>query len=95
MGIGGAIFLIAVGAIIAFGVDADIGWLELNVVGWVLMLAGVAGLILTLWFWQNRRRTAVHPVPVEDDRTVVDEHGVIHDRGAAVEERYHYRNTAR
>jgi protein-S-isoprenylcysteine O-methyltransferase Ste14 len=59
MGIGGSIFLIAVGAIIAFGVHVQLGWLDLRVVGWVLMLAGVVGLILTLWFWNSRRRRVV------------------------------------
>ena len=48
MGIGASIFLIALGAIFAFAVDANLGWLNLNVVGWVLMLAGVAGLLTTL-----------------------------------------------
>ncbi|TCB93496.1 hypothetical protein E0H26_22295 [Micromonospora zingiberis] len=81
MGIGGSIFLIAVGAIFAFAVEADLGWLNLSVVGWVLMLAGVAGLIMTLYFWNSRRRTVVAPVreervvaeravPVQDDRVV-------------------------
>ena len=37
MGIGGSIFLIALGAILAFAVEADLGWLDLSVVGWVLM----------------------------------------------------------
>jgi hypothetical protein len=59
VGIGGSIFLIAVGAIFTFALDANVGWLDLDVVGVVLMLAGVAGLILTLWFWQSRRRTTV------------------------------------
>jgi hypothetical protein len=44
MGIGAGIFLIAIGAIFAFAVDANLGWLNLNVVGWVLMLTRVAGL---------------------------------------------------
>ena len=57
MGIGGSIFLIALGAILAFAVNADIGVLDLNIVGWVLMLAGLVGLVLTVWFWQSRRRT--------------------------------------
>jgi Domain of unknown function (DUF6458) len=61
MGIGGSIFLIAVGAIFAFAVEADLGWLDIRVVGWVLMVAGLVGLILTLWFWQNRRRTVITP----------------------------------
>ncbi|GGM43631.1 hypothetical protein GCM10011608_30470 [Micromonospora sonchi] len=65
MGIGGSIFLIAVGAIFAFAVQADLGWLNLNVVGWVLMLAGVAGLIVTLHFWNSRRRAVVAPAPAE------------------------------
>ena len=73
MGIGGSIFLIAVGAILAFAVHVSVGWLSLNVVGFVLMIAGVVGLLLTLWFWSNRRRTvATTPVPVERER-VVDE----------------------
>ncbi|MFC0530351.1 DUF6458 family protein [Phytohabitans kaempferiae] len=75
MGIGGSIFLIALGAILAFAVEFDLGWLDINVVGWVLMVAGFAGLVLTLWFWQNRRRaatTVVEPtervVPVQTER---------------------------
>ena len=59
MGIGGSVFLIAVGAIIAFGVHANLGVLNLQVIGWVIMLAGVFLLILTLWFWNNRRRAVV------------------------------------
>jgi hypothetical protein len=59
MGIGGSIFLIALGAILAFAVEFDVGWLDINVVGWVLMAAGFAGLVLTIWFWQSRRRTIV------------------------------------
>jgi uncharacterized iron-regulated membrane protein len=65
VGIGGSIFLIAVGAILAFAVHVSVGWLSLNVVGFVLMIAGVVGLLLTLWFWSNRRRTVTTPVPVE------------------------------
>ena len=61
MGIGGSIFLIALGAILAFAVDASLGFLDLYVVGWVLMLAGVVGLILTMWYWRSRRQTVVRP----------------------------------
>ncbi len=59
MGIGGSIALIAIGAILAFGVNVSVGWRDLWVVGWVLMLAGVVGLVLTLWFWSSRRRRTV------------------------------------
>jgi uncharacterized membrane protein len=64
MGIGGSIFLIALGAILAFAVNANIGVLDLNIVGWVLMVAGLAGLVITIWFWQSRRRTVVTQRPV-------------------------------
>jgi hypothetical protein len=71
VGIGGAIFLIAIGAILAFAVHLDTGWLDLNVVGWVLMLAGLAVLGFTVYFWQDRRRRR-RPSIVEETRLVHD-----------------------
>jgi hypothetical protein len=60
MGIGGSIFLIAVGAIIRFGVrNQTLGPLDLHVIGVVLMLAGLAGLLITLWVWNSRKRRVV------------------------------------
>ncbi len=59
MGIGASIFLLALGAILAFAVEADISGLDIGVIGWILMLAGLVGLIITLAFWSNRRRTVV------------------------------------
>ena len=56
MGIGVGIFLIALGAILTFAVDWTVSGLDLKAVGWVLMTAGVIGLILFFYFW-NRRRT--------------------------------------
>ena len=73
MGIGGSIFLIALGAILAFAVHVSVGWLSLNVVGYVLMIAGVVGLLLTIWFWSNRRRTVVTPPPADPRDSIVDE----------------------
>ncbi|WP_433393912.1 DUF6458 family protein [Micromonospora sp. KLBMP9576] len=95
MGFGGSIFLIALGAIFAFAVEADLGWLNLAVVGWVLMLAGVAALLITLHFWNSRRRTVVaapargqrvvaeQVVPVQDDR-VVEEYREVRRPGRTV-----------
>ena len=40
MGIGGGIFLVAIGAILAFAVRANFSWLDVHVVGWILMLSG-------------------------------------------------------
>jgi hypothetical protein len=56
MSIGASIFLIAVGAIFAFAVHADLGWLDLQAVGWVLILAGLAGLVITQVVRSRRRR---------------------------------------
>jgi hypothetical protein len=55
MGIGVGTLLIVVGAILTFAVDATVAGLDLDVVGWILMLAGVAGLVL--FVVRNRRGT--------------------------------------
>lgn len=57
VGIGTGIFLIALGAILSFAVEFSIGWLDLNVVGWVLMLAGLAVLVITVLYSRRTRRT--------------------------------------
>ena len=56
MGIGGGIFLIALGAIVTFAIHVDVSWIDLRVVGWVIMMAGATILAFTIWFWQDRRR---------------------------------------
>lgn len=59
MGIGVSILLIAIGAILTFALNVSVGFLDLDVVGWVLMAAGVVGLILTTVIWAPRRRQVV------------------------------------
>jgi Na+/proline symporter len=61
MGIGIGIFLIAVGAILTFAVHATVVGLDLKVIGWILMLSGVAGLIFFIYFWNRRRPTGAVP----------------------------------
>jgi hypothetical protein len=53
MTIGGSLFLIAVGAILALAVTASVAGIDLQTVGWILMVVGVVGLILGL-FMMNR-----------------------------------------
>lgn len=55
MGIGVGILLIVVGAILTFAVNATVDGLNLDVVGWILMLAGAAGLVLFIYLWQRGR----------------------------------------
>ncbi|MDO8308674.1 MAG: DUF6458 family protein [Actinomycetota bacterium] len=59
MGIGFSIFLLAVGAILAFAVNATVAGLDISIVGWILMAAGVIGLILTMVVLAPRRRRTV------------------------------------
>jgi beta-lactamase regulating signal transducer with metallopeptidase domain len=60
MGIGTSLFLIAVGAILYFAVNADISGLEISTIGIILMVIGVVGLLISLFFLsQSRDRTVV------------------------------------
>jgi hypothetical protein len=71
MGIGVSIFLIAVGAILAFAVNADVSGLDIAVVGYILMIVGVIGLIMTAFIW-GPRRTATRGDVVEERRVYDD-----------------------
>jgi hypothetical protein len=54
MGIGAGILLIAVGAILAFAVNWHVSGLDLQVVGWILMVVGIFGVALFFTFWNRR-----------------------------------------
>lgn len=70
MGIGASIFLIAVGAILTFALELELAGIDIDVVGWILMIAGVLGLIMTLTIFGPRRRatTTVTEEPTEYHR---------------------------
>ena len=71
MGIGTSIFLIAVGAILYFAVNADISGLEVSTVGLILMIVGILGLVISIYMLSvASRRRPVEPVdgPVVRDR---------------------------
>jgi hypothetical protein len=72
MGLGVGLLLIAVGAILVWGVTSDIGSVNEDAIGWILMIVGAAGVLLSLLFWSSwggpgyfGRRRATY---VEDDR---------------------------
>lgn len=48
MTIGGSIFLIAVGAILAFAVTASVAGISLTIAGYILIAAGALGLLMSL-----------------------------------------------
>lgn len=56
MGIGAGVFLLALGAILAFAVEYEVAGVDLTVVGWILMGAGLLGVLLSLLVWGPRRR---------------------------------------
>jgi hypothetical protein len=56
MGIGTSLFLIAVGAILYFAVNADISGIEISTIGIILMVVGVIGLLISLFFLSSARR---------------------------------------
>ena len=64
MGIGVGIVLAAFGAILAFAVNATISGLDLSVVGWVLMAAGIIGVLIEVAVFAPRRRVATYERPV-------------------------------
>jgi beta-lactamase regulating signal transducer with metallopeptidase domain len=64
MGIGTSLLLIAVGAILYFAVNADISGLEISTIGLILMVVGIIGLLISLFFMSSARRGTT-------DRTVV------------------------
>ena len=53
MGLGVGIFLIAVGAVLAFAVHSTSGAVDVHTVGWILMLVGLLGVLLSVIFWQS------------------------------------------
>jgi Domain of unknown function (DUF6458) len=73
MSIGAGMFLITAGAIFAFGIRDRGGAVDLNVVGVVMMLAGGAGIWLSYYITNRRRRVetrALDPAVEEEYRAV-------------------------
>jgi Domain of unknown function (DUF6458) len=66
MTIGGSLLLIAVGAILAYAVTATVAGVDIQTVGVILMVAGLAGLVIGLFLLMSERRRV-------GDRTVIHE----------------------
>ena len=76
MGIGTGIALFVIGAILAFAVNVDLGgFVNLSLIGYILMGAGVVVFLISLVFMLRRRstvstaRTAVDPASGEQVTT--------------------------
>ncbi len=75
MTIAGAILLIVIGAILTFATNIHVQGVDLDIIGWILMIAGAAGLILAffqeaIWSERARRREVAaeerRPAPPRD-----------------------------
>jgi len=73
--LGVSIFLLVVGAILAFAVNVSASGFSINTVGVILMVAGALGLVLSLLFWSSfspyrRSRTVAGPDTVVEERRI-------------------------
>jgi hypothetical protein len=53
MGISLSILLIAVGAILAWAVDAEVSGIDIQVAGIILVVVGAIGFVASLIFWSS------------------------------------------
>ncbi|MER5867125.1 DUF6458 family protein [Kitasatospora sp. NPDC002040] len=75
MGIGGCIGLFALGAILTFGVDWELSGVNVDMVGVILMVAGLLGLVVYARVYRRRRLLGSRGVesPVVQERRYYDE----------------------
>lgn len=66
MSIGTGIVLFVIGAILEWALNISVSWIDLHMVGWILMIAGAIIFVLGLIFTLRRRRS------VTTNRTTID-----------------------
>lgn len=74
MGIGVGIFLIAIGAILTWGVDRTVSGVDINTIGVILMIVGGVGLLVSLLLSSS--------MPWRRDAAFADERAPMDDRAA-------------
>ncbi|MYW68862.1 hypothetical protein GTY65_33020 [Streptomyces sp. SID8379] len=68
MSLGGCIILIAVGAILAFATDWQIQDVNLDLVGWILMIVGLIGVFAFRSIGKRRGMPPSHTTVIEEER---------------------------
>jgi hypothetical protein len=53
MGLGVSFLLIAAGAILAWAVNAQVSGVNIHAVGWILLIVGIVGAVLSMTFWSS------------------------------------------
>ena len=59
MSLGGGIFLIVVGAILAFALNVNLGWIDLHMVGYICLIAGIVMTIIGIILITRKRTSRV------------------------------------
>jgi hypothetical protein len=62
MGLGTGLAFIAIGAILAFATHFTLNGIDVQTIGWILMLVGVASIAFTMLYVRPRRRGTVTEV---------------------------------
>lgn len=62
MGLGTSLFLIAIGAVLYFAVTASVSGISIATIGLILMIVGVIGLLISLFFLTTANRRRDEPV---------------------------------
>jgi hypothetical protein len=78
MGLGASIVIFAIGAILAFGINATAEGIDLDAIGVILMVVGIVGGLVSALFlstWSPYHRTVVRDRAM--DRPVIREREVI------------------
>lgn len=63
MTFGFSLFLLAVGAILAFAVTATVSGIDINIVGWILMAVGAIGFVFSVFTYRRRDRVYAEVPP--------------------------------
>lgn len=66
MSIGTGIVLFVIGAILEYALKVQVSWIDLHMVGYILMIAGAVVFVLGLIFSLRRKRS------ITTNRTIVD-----------------------
>jgi len=53
MGLGVSLLLVTAGAILAFAVNAQVSGVDVQTVGWILLIVGIVGGVISMIFWSS------------------------------------------
>jgi hypothetical protein len=75
MGITASLLLTAAGAVLTWGVNATVSGLNIHTIGVILMIVGIVGFVVSLFFWSSWGGFSAGPgrdTTVIRDRETVD-----------------------